>query len=77
MPNPDSKLTATIEALLGRLRQSDIDALPPARRHRLGTLLRDWADRCERTGGSKAGDDYSRGRAPVMEGIDVEDYPDS
>ncbi|HEY1243556.1 MAG TPA: hypothetical protein VGF29_01870 [Hyphomicrobiaceae bacterium] len=74
---PDSTRTARLVALLEGLRQADIDALSPARRYRLGTLLRDWTNRCERTGGPKAGDDYSRGRAPVMERIDVEDYPDS
>jgi hypothetical protein len=78
MPTPDLKLTATIEALLGRLRPDDIEALPPARRLRLGALLRRWADRCvPQTGAPKAGSDYGRDRAPVIERIEVEDYVDS
>jgi hypothetical protein len=79
MPNPDSKLAATIETLLGRLRQSDIDALPPARRHRLGALLRQWGDRCELRPSAPASAlpaDYGRGRAPTIKQVEVESYPD-
>jgi hypothetical protein len=81
MSTPDLKLTATIEALLGRLRRDDIEALPPARRLRLGALLRRWADRCEPQsrvqmgGGAQA--DYRRDRPPRIDQIEVEDFPDS
>lgn len=71
---PDAKLTATLEALLGRLRPEDIEALPPARRLRFGALLRQWAGRCERIRGTQA--DYGRG-PPRMDQIEVEDFPDA
>jgi hypothetical protein len=40
-------ITTKLSALLDAMTQADIDALPPARRERLGQLLRHWADRCD------------------------------
>jgi hypothetical protein len=40
------EVIAKLDALLNALRQDDIDALPPARRERLGQLLTYWGSRC-------------------------------
>jgi hypothetical protein len=37
----------TLTALLEGLTQTDIDALPPAHRRRLGALLTYWGNRCD------------------------------
>ena len=36
-----------LDALLEALTQEEIDALPPARRQRLGALLAYWGNRCD------------------------------
>jgi hypothetical protein len=81
MPTPDLKLTANLEALLGRLRPDDIEALPPTRRQCLGTLLRHWANRCElraaTPNSSLRADDVGRRPPPTFERVEVEDFPDS
>jgi hypothetical protein len=49
-------LATKLVALLDAMTQADIDALPPARRERLGQLLRHWGARCDSpTGAPKAG----------------------
>jgi hypothetical protein len=40
-------LTTKLVALLNALTPDDIGALPPARRERLGQLLKHWGARCD------------------------------
>jgi hypothetical protein len=40
-------IATKLAALLDALTQADIEALPPARRERLGQLLKHWGARCD------------------------------